>query len=125
VLSQDYIENNVITQIQDAIRNRDVLLIDPRSRQAQVLTAERAHRYVVTIRRHRMPPATGTLAAGGLRPSIRVALFRLDPVNSGRAQYVESTARRRFSGLLATTPVVPASTVRKCWDPQQRYVYAI
>lgn len=37
VLSQDYVENNVIPQIRNAVSNSDVLLIDPRSRQAQVL----------------------------------------------------------------------------------------
>lgn len=37
VLSDDYIESNVISKIQDVVKNKDVLLIDPRSRQASVL----------------------------------------------------------------------------------------
>jgi len=39
LLSADYVEANIIPQIKDAVQNRDVLLIDPRSRQAQVLGA--------------------------------------------------------------------------------------
>lgn len=37
VLSEDYIENTVVGKIQDIVKNKDVLLIDPRSRQASVL----------------------------------------------------------------------------------------
>lgn len=37
VLSSDYIESSIIPQIRDSISNSDVLIIDPRSRQAQVL----------------------------------------------------------------------------------------
>ena len=39
VLSNDYIQNNVIPAIQSAVNNSDVVIIDPRSRQAQVLAA--------------------------------------------------------------------------------------
>jgi hypothetical protein len=39
LLSSDYIQNNIIPEIQSAVNNSDVLLIDPRSRQAQVLAA--------------------------------------------------------------------------------------
>jgi hypothetical protein len=37
VLSADYVENTIIPQIRDSVSNSDVLIIDPRSRQAQVL----------------------------------------------------------------------------------------
>jgi hypothetical protein len=38
LLSQDYIDNVVIAQIKDRIANADVTIIDPRSRQAQMLS---------------------------------------------------------------------------------------
>lgn len=39
VLSADYVNDTIIPQIKDSISNSDVLIIDPRSRQAQVLGA--------------------------------------------------------------------------------------
>jgi hypothetical protein len=39
VLSNDYVQTTIIPQIQSAVNNSDVLIIDPRSRQAQVLGA--------------------------------------------------------------------------------------
>lgn len=39
VLSADYVESTIIPQIKDSISNSDVLIIDPRSRQAQVLAS--------------------------------------------------------------------------------------
>lgn len=39
VLSNDFVENTIIPQIRDNISNSDVLIIDPRSRQAQALAA--------------------------------------------------------------------------------------